>query len=258
MSNILYNKKLPHYSSSLFEKKHIEFFHVDFCNVDFTGKATISAITNYIQETAWQHANRLKIGYFDMQKQNMAFAINKMLIKLKRLPSWNEMISVETWLHPPQNVHATREFTIRDNSRNLIVAATVSYIAINTKTRKLSRIPKYVESCCTREYFLEEEPSKISVISMPVVEEPYKVKPSDIDMNQHVNNSKYLQWVFDYMPAKYRNDFKPISVNINFLNEAHLDDELSLYFTDKNNLLVVNGLIKQQHKSSFLCEILFK
>jgi medium-chain acyl-[acyl-carrier-protein] hydrolase len=249
---------IPHYSSSLYQKKHIEFFHIDFCHVDMTGKTTVPSLINFLQETAWQHACRLNMGYHEMVKQNIAFVINKMLIKTRRLPEWNEMVSVETWLHPPEHVHALREFTVRDNNRNLIAAASISYIAIDMLTRKLGKIPNNVENCCTGEVFLDEKPSRILPVKTHTFEAVHIVKPSDVDMNQHVNNSRYVQWIFDNMPEKWQTETKPVCLNINFLHEASLGSEVCIYFTEKGKELFASGINKKDNKCIFSANIKFK
>lgn len=249
--------KIPYYTASQIEKKYIEFFHIDFAHVDMSGKASVASLNNFLHETAWQHASKTNIGYYDMLKQDTAFVINKMLIKISRLPKWNEMISVETWLHPPEKLHVLREFTVRDNNRNLIAAASVSYIAINTRTRRLSKMPLTVSKCCMGEDFLEEEPFKVFIEKSHITEGFHKVKPSDIDMNKHVNNGRYVQWIFDNMPERFYK-MKPVLINLNFMQECRLGDDISLYFTDKCNCLVVNGFNKTLLKSAFLAEVGFK
>ena len=236
----------------------MEFFHVDFCHVDANGLATIPNIINYIQETAWQHANRINIGFHTMLKEDMAFVISRMLVKTRRLPVWNEMISVETWIRPPDNVQAVREFTIRDNNRNLITAATISYIIIDLKTRRLRKIPGNMPNCFDNDNLFEENMNKIPAHGNKMLLGCHVVRPSDLDMNKHVNNSKYVQWIFDYLPASWSPDYPPYSLQINFHNETKAGNEVLLYLEENNKSLTIEGIEKESDKVVFTAALCYK
>jgi len=236
----------------------MEFFHVDFCHVDTNGFATIPNIINYLQETAWQHANKINIGYHTMLKENLAFVINRMLLKTRRLPVWNEMISVETWILPHDHVKAVREFTIRDNFRNLIAAATISYIIIDLKTRRIRKIPDTITNCFDNDELFDESISKLVLNDNKTLIGLHTVKPSDLDMNKHVNNSKYSQWILDYLPASWRVNYPPCSIQINFHNEMGIDNQVAIYIEENNKRLMVEGIEIKCKKAIFTASLCFK
>jgi len=197
-------------------------------------------------------------GYREMYKNNTAFVIHKMLLKLRCLPSWNDYIIVETWLRPPQQLHALREFTIRDAKLNLIAAASIQYLAINTQTRKIEQFPTVMETAYLNAEFLDEEPANISIAKNNYSNTIHKVRPSDLDLNQHANNGKYLQWVFDYMPFETNCQKHLCCVKINYKHEARLNDELNLFFIEKNNLIKIHGFNQTAGKTSFTAELKYK
>ncbi len=43
---------------------------------------------------------------------------------------------------------------------------------------------------------------------------------SDLDMNNHVNNTRYVKWILDSIPIEYHNTMKVNEFEINFLNET--------------------------------------
>ena len=68
-------------------------------------------------------------------------------------------------------------------------------------SKKLLRGPKYAE--------LEEAISK-----------DYHVRFYDLDMNGHVNNSKYLDWVFEVMGADFLTNHIPKKINLKYVKEV--------------------------------------
>ena len=73
---------------------------------------------------------------------------------------------------------------------------------------------------------------RIDVTGEPDNKYPYTVKYSDIDMNNHVNSMKYIQWVIDTLPIeKIKKGIKKI--DINYIKEALYGDELLIQHYSK-------------------------
>jgi len=84
----------------------------------------------------------------------------------------------------------------------------------------------------------------------------HKIVFSDMDANGHTNNSKYINFVLDALPAEFQNktykDFK-----INYSKEALLNDEISIEadLTSSENKLIIAG--KNKGETCFECELYY-
>jgi acyl-ACP thioesterase len=64
----------------------------------------------------------------------------------------------------------------------------------------------------------------------------FKVKISDLDINLHTNNVKYLQWVSDSYDIDFIKQNSLYSTEINYLSESFYNDEVYLQTrTDTDN-----------------------
>ncbi len=72
-----------------------------------------------------------------------------------------------------------------------------------------------------------ERPHKVGSFEC-TLERPYTVVYSDIDFNGHVNSMKYLEWMVDTLPAEVPAGLDAFRVDINYLHEAKLGEELSI------------------------------
>jgi acyl-ACP thioesterase len=54
---------------------------------------------------------------------------------------------------------------------------------------------------------------------------PQKVVWSDIDVNMHVNNSRYVQWVMDSFPVDFLLAHRVAEIEVNFLQQAVCGDQ---------------------------------
>src|SRR5215813_912680 len=74
-----------------------EAFRVHSYEVDFEGRATLETLCHYFQEAAWNHAERLGVGYSHLQREQRLWVLSRLLIKIDGYPLWGDAISVRTW-----------------------------------------------------------------------------------------------------------------------------------------------------------------
>jgi hypothetical protein len=55
-------------------------------------RATISALCQYMQESTWNHAENLKLGYSHMSTKDTAWVLCKQLARIQRFPRWGNKI----------------------------------------------------------------------------------------------------------------------------------------------------------------------
>jgi hypothetical protein len=63
--------------------------------VDMKHRATTPALCRYMQESAWNHAENLKLGYSYLSKKDMA-VLCEQLVRIQRFPHRGDTIHVHT------------------------------------------------------------------------------------------------------------------------------------------------------------------
>ena len=56
-----------------------------------------------------------------------------------------------------------------------------------------------------------------------------KVSYSDLDLNNHVNNAKYIEWILDSYPLEKMKTYNINSVELNYMSEALFGEKVSLF-----------------------------
>lgn len=194
--------------------------------VNLRGKAGLYAILNLIQDVGWAHAVHLRVKL----NEGSAWVFTRQQLIMREWPSWNETVSIRTWLRPPgDEAFILRDYEIFLGDRK-IGECTSTFTVMDTKTRKIAPVDwSFFEGLWQTENLLSHRPEKIA----PAIETEdlaqFEVRNSDIDLNRHVNNTRYAQWILDAIPIDIlRGDVHLEEYLVNFLAETKIGDLVSV------------------------------
>ncbi len=207
-------------------KKHIwtQDYKITSYLVNLRGEAGLFPMLNFIQDVGWQHAMHLEVKL----PKHLSWVFTRQKVVMHEWPKWNETILLKTWLRQPQS----EQFLVRDyeiyRGDRLLGMASATFTVIDLTTRKIAAIkwPEINGHWQMLDHCLPLHPEKILFKSENVEKlTEFQVRNSDLDLNMHVNNTKYAQWILDALPidtlvkGPYLNSYE-----VNFLAEAKLGD----------------------------------
>ncbi len=171
------------------------------------GRASLPTICNYLQEAASRNAESLKFSKtnFDAAGENISWVLTRLRVKMDRYPRWEDRATVATWPSGGRRIVAYRDFEIRDAAGAHLGSATSEWMLIDLSSRRVVPIPGYVFSCVNtaRGRILGETPFAKLRWEGPAEANAgtFRAKRGDIDMNGHVNNVHYVEWLLEGVPA---------------------------------------------------------
>lgn len=169
------------------------------------GKVTVANVCNYLQEAASLNAEHLGFSKsnFEGENLNLTWVMTRMRLRLTRRPKWNEEVKVFTFPRPARRIVAWRDFILSDANGAEIGRASTEWMMIDMATRRPVAIPAFV----TERADADREPVFAEPLGFKLppdafasqTSQPYTITaaPSDIDLNGHVNNVRYITWLFD-------------------------------------------------------------
>lgn len=203
--------------------------------------ASIETLMNHLQETALNHvktAGLLGDGFGatpEMSKRNLIWVVTKMQVVVDRYPTWGDIVEVDTYVSASGKNGMRRDWLVRDfRTGEILTRASSVWVMMNKLTRRLSKIPEEVRG--------EIEPYYVN--SEPVVEEDGRKLPkiddntadfvrtgltprwSDLDVNQHVNNVKYIGWILESAPLAILESHELASITLEYRRECGRDSVL--------------------------------
>lgn len=150
---------------------------------------------------------------------------------MKEWPRWNDRIRVETWVRPADGAFAVRDFSIFSESGVLIGEATTSWLRLHAETHKPIREPLTDFEPGTDQCSFDAEKIPVRTSNLTTLAR-FEVRNSDIDGNQHVNNTRYSQWVLDAVPISAHAQYVLDEYSVNFLSETKLGDAIDVQTSD--------------------------
>ena len=182
-----------------------------------------------LQQTADRHVDSFHIGWNDLKAKGCFWAIYRMGLKISKLPRKYDRITVRTWANPPQNLLQPRSFEVLDCDGNQLVYAQSIWIILDFEHFRPQKIddilgPDVLSNMSDCPPFsLSLKIAKImgEQIFTPVTRD---VLYSDIDTNQHVNNTVYPRWLVDSFPIDFLRSHRLIEMTINYVQQARLGD----------------------------------
>lgn len=206
-------------------------------NVDYQGRANIQNYFNLMQEAAMQHSHTRGFGSELLREKNLIWVVTRFEFELFNQARWGDQLTVETWSRGMIGAHAYRDFRITKTTRDgpaLLGQASSSWLTLDLHLRKpvILRGEK-IDHLSIKDDSVGIAPRKIT-FDQPICDVgaaigTLVVKNSDLDINNHVNNTKYIQWVYDSLTQNEVCSLPEKGFAINYLAEAHLNDEIFIF-----------------------------
>lgn len=225
-------------------------FEINSFLVNPEGELRIKGLADLLQEIAWLHADSEDFGR-NLSESNQMWVLARLDLKIYSLPKWGQEIELFTGGRGVDKVFAFREFLMRDLNGNVLVRGMSSWLLLDSLTKKMLR-PEQVLPHLLFDPTLKPDwqPEKILSRGNIVLEDTIRVKASDLDLYNHVNNTSYIRWVEDLISGLQG---KVRGFQINYLSECHLHDSVQMELLESNNQRIVVG--KVEGKNSFVAQL---
>lgn len=216
-----------------------------------------SAILDLFQDAAGQHAYELNVGFGDLLSRGLLWVLTRVKFKILGNISRYQSVVVKTWPLAPNRLNYRREYAIEDLDGNKLIIGSSEWVIIDSKERKFLSVPDLypIDDGFNTEIMCEERMRKVR--DFDASDTPYIVNTgfNDLDINNHVNNTKYANFVID---AINPDDNDVIDTfQIDYRKEVMQGDIIQIYINKQDNVLCAKG----QNPAGdilFACNVEFK
>lgn len=189
------------------------------------GEVHPSAICRYFQEAADGQMRADGPTYRELIDQGYAFVLSRLNVVVHGVLRAYDKVTVQTWAYdPPRGVSFERYYQMYRGEELVAEAASV-WALLNVDTGTLCRVGE------VEVHYGTDEPLPLSCrFRLPSVEFEIvgerTVRYSDVDINNHMNNTRYPDMLCDFIPEI--DHLRITGVQIHYVAEAPLSETLTV------------------------------
>jgi len=218
------------------------------CNCDFTGHWRPSDILVTMQEIAGIHAELLGVGRYALIEKNAVWVLTRTQLQMDKYPGVGDRVIIETFPMNNRRVFFPRYFIFKDDHGHILGTAATLWVLLDITTRHMlppdlikglmpdnsdlpapMGLPGIVEDVDGGEMVLERMPAY-----------------TDLDVNQHVNNTKYADWLCDMLGIDLMREKCLHTLIVNYANEILPGQQMKLHLKRHENAYILTGYHNDQ------------
>ena len=197
-------------------------------DTDSADRMRLSAILRYQQEAGERHLGPAGLGWRELSSHGIAFVASRWHAVIHRLPQLEETVTLTTWHRDRKGPRFFRCYEWRDAEGGLLMEGVMQFALVSVTDHRLLRGDEFMAlaplpdaphgvGCADPSRFRMSDGSAAGT---------YKVLWSDIDRNGHMNNTRYADLAWDFLPVPLQGRV-PREVELHFAGESRQGDLLS-------------------------------
>ena len=217
------------------------------CYCDMTGNCRLSNLLKIIQEIGARDIANRGFGKDKIFDQGMRWVISRIATKVNRIPAYDEEIEIVTFPEPPKWFFLPRFTSVLDMNGNVLLECETIWAVIDFKTRKpvlpsqINLDIEYKDEC---EKTLGVDSKIVPLETDKTLDR--KVLFTDCDINQHMNNTVYVEWACDLLGSEYLKSKKLVDWRMAYHTEAKEGETLTMNYALKDDVLYVIGQVGER------------
>ena len=204
-------------------------YFIHYYDCDNNLQLSVAGLLKYFEDIALLQSEDAGIGLNYYNKHNVAWVLYKWDIIINSLPKYKEKIKVLTEPISFARFYAYRSFEVRNLQNEVLITASSLWFFVDTTTRKPTKIIEDmfkgygIGPEVKRELPIEEIrlPDKVDF------QKEFFVRKSDIDLNDHVNNIKYIEWALEVVPDSVIKHYILKRLKVNYKKETHYGSKIN-------------------------------
>ena len=209
-------------------------------DVDAQQRLRLSRLFTFLQEASIAHTTALGMGREKTLDKGLLWIVTLQQVKVDRLPVYDEDVKLLSWPGETMHLYFPRYYRMEDREGRTLLTGSALWALMDRESRKMV----FPEDHGVRiDGEKGERPLPLPAAPKPAREgtrEEFTVPYSYVDLNGHMNNTRYLDLAEDRMPADLR--ARPIrEVRAEFSGEAKLNQVLTLTYGVQGAAFLLSG-----------------
>lgn len=228
---------------------------IDICDVDYMGNFQLCHLFNRFATIATENA--IKLGFWNEEMmERYGWVVAKQSLHLDEPIRYQDVIEISTIPDNGTFVTFPRYYYINKNGKEIGYCSSI-WTLVDIQKRRM--VPPKKAGITIPQIVCEhplKAPKPIDIDLKMKYQSTRQVLYSDVDTNQHMNNTRYLQWAFDLIDYHIHKDYFVSDLNIQYHKEIMPLQMVDLYMAHQDNRYLIEG--RNDTDIYFTIEMYFK
>lgn len=197
--------------------------------MDAHGHLSVRSFCELLQEAAGNHAMALGVGVPELIAQGRTWVLREWQFEMSVWPRWRERVVIETWPSGLDELVATRDFRLAAEDGRELGRATSRWMVVDVGRRRPVRMPETVRAIRrpARRRLAADSLPRGTPPGAATLSTDYRVRFADLDINGHVNNVSYVDWVIETVPREVLREGELVAMAIAFRAECRSESTVT-------------------------------
>jgi acyl-ACP thioesterase len=220
-------------------------------------RLTVAALWDYMQEVAWNNAANLGFSVYDLHQRGITWVVYRLKFMVNAYPDHGESFSVVTWPSGMDKYFVYRDFQVFDSAHNKIGEATSTWLVFDLKKRKfITNLHEELLGLYSGKEVdhLPRAEGKLQKVRDHELSKQFQVEWFDLDVNEHANNSFFIQWVLQCMDPVVHRSLNLHILDIQFKKECSYGDKLECFVSSTGEDSFQHEITKSNGETAILAQ----
>ena len=215
-------------------------FNLTIRDIDKDTNLTNKAILSFFEDIGGYHSDLAGYGLKQIAETKISWVLLHWKVKVLKNIKYGESVKVKTWSRGIKLACCFRDFELYNSKGELCVIGTSKWTLYHLENGLMRLTDDIIEKFTPEDKNALEfdfkkikEPSEYSSIYK------YTVLRSDIDINNHMHNLRYLDLAYEALPVEVYENNLFNNIEIMYKKEAQLNETLKCFYSYENNEHIV-------------------
>ena len=209
-------------------------------DVDMFRRLRTSELFKLLQEASIRHTEQLGMGRDKTLDKGILWVLLMQRAEITRMPEYDEKIVLRSWPGKTMHLLFPRFYSLETDAGEGLVKASALWGLVDAKTRKAVFPERYGVEIAGMESGEEIDlPGPIRKLACDR-EKHFEVPYSFVDLNGHMNNTRYFDLAEDCVGAAAGGKLLK-EIRTEYVNEARFGEELTLRWNGADGTVFLSG-----------------
>lgn len=217
MENGIFSNRVPLYS-----------FQADSFN-----QAHLVSYLQILQEAAARHSYERKLGVPQLREQGLTWVLARTKVVVNRYASWPTDLDIQTWPQEPWKLYFPRGTKILDPEGGELCRSLSQWVVMDLSSHRPVKPQNLANRFGVADpalYYCPDLGKRLeyAVDLRDVATHTPAIQYVDADLNGHVNNIVYAQWILAGLPYTFLDRYQVTEFDISYLAETQRKDAVTV------------------------------